>query len=237
MAGDNSLGQSTMDQADAVKEVLQMPGNDRCFDCEAYCADDAWVSMNHATVICIDCAGIHRGFGVQVSYVRSLKLDTMKEAEVQELLRGGNNLFQHFLEEPAYSVERHVWLAMPVEARYFTPAADLYRRQLKALREGEGLPEDLRPVRPPALSPNNHGPSAGRPVWTKDEDAPRCQLCKSDFNLFTRRHHCRKCGRCICGSCSPPESMRPLPEFGYTEPCRQCKVCVPPPARLMPGMS
>ena len=31
-------------------------------------------------------------------------------------------------------VPRRVWLALPLEVRYFTPAADLYRRQLWAVR-------------------------------------------------------------------------------------------------------
>lgn len=39
-----------------------------------------------------------------------------------------------------------------------------------------------------------------------------------------RKHHCRKCGRCICHSCSPPECMRPLPQLGLMQPCRHCKV-------------
>ncbi|ODV81102.1 FYVE-domain-containing protein [Suhomyces tanzawaensis NRRL Y-17324] len=40
------------------------------------------------------------------------------------------------------------------------------------------------------------------PVWQDDTDAVTCFLCHSSYNFFNRRHHCRKCGRVVCGSCS-----------------------------------
>lgn len=41
------------------------------------------------------------------------------------------------------------------------------------------------------------------PSWQPDSDVQACPLCDLPFNfLFRRRHHCRKCGRVICGSCS-----------------------------------
>ena len=56
------------------------------------------------------------------------------------------------------------------------------------------------------------------PVWRWT-----CHMTQADFWLLLRKHHCRKCGRCICHSCSPPECMRPLPQLGHMEPCRHCK--------------
>mmetsp|Transcript_30746 Transcript_30746/g.69375 ORF Transcript_30746/g.69375 Transcript_30746/m.69375 type:complete len:92 (-) Transcript_30746:435-710(-) len=74
-------------------------------------------------------------------------------------------------------------------------------------------------------------------TWTADANAPRCELCRAEFTwLLSRRHHCRKCGRCVCAECSPPVCMRPLPQKGYFDPCRQCKLCVPPPSRQMVGL-
>lgn len=32
---------------------------------------------------------------------------------------------------------------------------------------------------------------------------PHCFLCANAFSLLNRRHHCRKCGHCVCASCSP----------------------------------
>jgi hypothetical protein len=43
------------------------------------------------------------------------------------------------------------------------------------------------------------------PVWVHDMDVSRCQICHNRFRrkiILSRRHHCRSCGRCICGSCS-----------------------------------
>ncbi len=43
------------------------------------------------------------------------------------------------------------------------------------------------------------------PVYVYNIDVTRCQICNNRFGLKlipSGRHHCRSCGRCICGSCS-----------------------------------
>lgn len=37
--------------------------------------------------------------------------------------------------------------------------------------------------------------------WNPDETTMHCMLCKSKFTMLNRKHHCRSCGRVICGSC------------------------------------
>jgi hypothetical protein len=37
------------------------------------------------------------------------------------------------------------------------------------------------------------------PVWV--EDTPECNDCNRSFSMIVRRHHCRNCGKCVCGSC------------------------------------
>jgi hypothetical protein len=37
------------------------------------------------------------------------------------------------------------------------------------------------------------------PIWV---DTPACEACHCRFWLFTRRHHCRCCDRCVCRDCS-----------------------------------
>lgn len=42
-----------------------------------------------------------------------------------------------------------------------------------------------------------------RPVWVPDAMSKECMICSSKFTPFVRKHHCRRCGRVICTSCSP----------------------------------
>lgn len=44
--------------------------------------------------------------------------------------------------------------------------------------------------------------------WIKDEDVDVCMVCNVEkFNLITRRHHCRRCGRVVCSNCSKKETI------------------------------
>lgn len=250
-----------------------------CFDCEAVegGGKSAWLSATYGITLCLECAGVHRSLGVHVSFVRSLSLDTLTEREEASLRLGGNPAFASFLADDARGVPRKVWLALPLTTRYFTPAADLYKRRLGALLDKEeaalsarALPSDfdatIKPPPPPPSSGKKAGAAAGGgggpgspsgadadgdemgiaallPKWTRDRDAPRCQLCKADFWLFNTRHHCRKCGRCVCADCSPTESWKPLSDLlggaaneDKTKPVRCCKLCVTP-TRTMEGIS
>uniref|UniRef100_A0A3B3SYA2 Arf-GAP domain-containing protein n=1 Tax=Paramormyrops kingsleyae TaxID=1676925 RepID=A0A3B3SYA2_9TELE len=50
------------------------PANKVCADCGA--ASPEWASVNLLVVICDACAGQHRSLGINVSKVRSLKMDS-----------------------------------------------------------------------------------------------------------------------------------------------------------------
>jgi len=56
-----------------------------------------------------------------------------------------------------------------------------------------------------------------------------CELCcaqgckNTSFTALTRRHHCRMCGRSVCGAHST--SHRALTQLGYTAPQRICELC------------
>ncbi|ELP90625.1 Rho/RAC guanine nucleotide exchange factor, putative [Entamoeba invadens IP1] len=38
------------------------------------------------------------------------------------------------------------------------------------------------------------------PIWV--QDTANCQICNALFTTFFRKHHCRKCGLCVCADCS-----------------------------------
>ena len=56
-----------------LKIIESDKSNTFCCDCNDRIMDP-WVSLNHATFICINCSGIHRGFGTHISFVRSCSL-------------------------------------------------------------------------------------------------------------------------------------------------------------------
>ena len=62
------------------------------------------------------------------------------------------------------------------------------------------------------------------PVFTPDDAATQCERCESSFVLFFNpRHHCRACGKLVCGACSA--SKAPLWR-GVAAPVeRVCKPC------------
>ena len=65
--------------------------NNHCFECAKY--EPKWISVNNGIYICLDCAGIHRSFGVQVSFVRSLEMDNLSDIQNRMLRYGGNKQF------------------------------------------------------------------------------------------------------------------------------------------------
>ena len=56
---------------------LRTDMNNFCCDCHMVCPE--WVSVNNGVFLCIQCAGIHRSYGVNISFVRSLTLDKIDE--------------------------------------------------------------------------------------------------------------------------------------------------------------
>jgi len=60
--------------------------------------------------------------------------------------------------------------------------------------------------------------------WVRDTDAKSCMCCGEAFKRFRGgKHHCRHCGRVVCGDCSPPELNLVLSEG--EKPQRVCVDC------------
>jgi len=56
--------------------------------------------------------------------------------------------------------------------------------------------------------------------WTPDRN-PACEICFSSFTILNRKHHCRSCGRLLCGKCSSDSLIFP----GEGVPKRVCYKC------------
>ena len=61
-----------------------------------------------------------------------------------------------------------------------------------------------------------------RPIWDP-LNSDKCVECSRTFNFFRRQHHCRNCGRVVCGDHS--ESRFILDDLNYLEPVRVCDTC------------
>ncbi|KAM6201009.1 zinc finger FYVE domain-containing protein 26 isoform 2-T2 [Rhynchocyon petersi] len=69
---------------------------------------------------------------------------------------------------------------------------------------------------PPATPPARH-------QWVPDETENVCMVCRREhFTMFNRRHHCRRCGRLVCSSCS---TKRMVVEGCRENPTRVCDQC------------
>ncbi|KAG0333620.1 ADP-ribosylation factor GTPase-activating protein agd4 [Podila horticola] len=86
--GSPNLNGNTDQDKQLLLQVRKIPGNEVCADCKSL--SPMWASVNHGTVLCIECSGIHRSLGVHVSKVRSLNLDKWETEAVGIMLKLGN---------------------------------------------------------------------------------------------------------------------------------------------------
>jgi hypothetical protein len=69
-----------------------------------------------------------------------------------------------------------------------------------------GTPTLSRPSVRPARMPSE----IILPRWQPDAEVTLCPICGSQFSIWVRKHHCRKCGRVVCGACSPHRILIPF---------------------------
>ncbi|KAM6961048.1 zinc finger FYVE domain-containing protein 21 [Aplochiton taeniatus] len=82
-------------------------------------------------------------------------------------------------------------------------------------------PSGLRMV--PESGAFNSPFSLDEPQWVPDKECPRCMQCDAKFDFITRKHHCRRCGRCFCDKCSSKKVS--LPRMCFVDPVRHCGEC------------
>ncbi len=66
-------------------------------------------------------------------------------------------------------------------------------------------------------------PQLKRGEWMSDDLASACPMCSRQFNMITRKHHCRSCGKIFCNKCSRKRFS--LPDVDPKTPQRVCEPC------------
>ena len=236
----------------AMKLARSRSGNEMCVNCK----DDhpEWICMKTGVVFCMECAGIFRGLGTQVSSVRSLLMDSFSDSQMQFVRNSGNSAFLSYMSKSQGGEDSSPYKCLQdccdststnvVRDALDCASAELYRMRLWAIVNGMKPPTKLsasyerRCPRTPVSAKCNHGSNRTKstlmsspqlrgeaPVWV---DGPKntCMICEETFNVvFRRRHHCRICGKLVCGDCAPRSRMAKIPEMGYDEKVRICSVC------------
>ena len=107
-----------------LNEIVSREGNTICFDCSS--ENPKWALINNGILLCLKCAGVHRGFCLQISTICSLQVDSWSEKQVKYLSQGGNKRFKDFLSE--YNIEP----SSSIELKYKSKASEYYRNILRS---------------------------------------------------------------------------------------------------------
>uniref|UniRef100_A0A0K0E5X9 FYVE-type domain-containing protein n=1 Tax=Strongyloides stercoralis TaxID=6248 RepID=A0A0K0E5X9_STRER len=71
--------------------------------------------------------------------------------------------------------------------------------------------------------------------WVPDKEAVTCMVClKTVFGIIHRRHHCRACGKVVCGKCSNNTWHLPNISSKDVRVCDQCIVLLKEGKKIIP---
>nr|GAT54176.1 ArfGap-domain-containing protein [Mycena chlorophos] len=142
-----------MDQATAKKTLQDLIKTENRVCCDCGNPNPQWASLGFAVFLCLQCAGTHRGFGVHISFVRSVSMDAWQPDQLKRMQIGGNAAFKAFMKayEPAeQGGYKETNSAYDI---YHCWAASQYREKLDAEIAGKPWAPSAPP--PPSLPSND----------------------------------------------------------------------------------
>eukprot|EP01126_Amoeba_proteus_P009215 TRINITY_DN13497_c0_g2_i1.p1 TRINITY_DN13497_c0_g2~~TRINITY_DN13497_c0_g2_i1.p1 ORF type:complete len:141 (-),score=17.34 TRINITY_DN13497_c0_g2_i1:78-500(-) len=64
-------------------------------------------------------------------------------------------------------------------------------------------------------------------LWLIDDKITKCMICRTPFSFLTLKHHCRLCGKILCGDCCNNFVICPgVTELAAPSYNRKCTSCV-----------
>ncbi|KAJ7639133.1 ArfGap-domain-containing protein [Roridomyces roridus] len=146
-----------MDQAVAKVTLQKLVKEDNRLCCDCGNPNPQWASLGFAVFLCLQCAGTHRGFGVHISFVRSISMDTWQPDQLKRMQIGGNTAFKEFMKNYSPAEQGGYKEGNSPYEIYHCWAASQYREKLDAEIAGKPWTQSAPP--PPSLS--NSTDSAG----------------------------------------------------------------------------
>ncbi|XP_068608115.1 zinc finger FYVE domain-containing protein 26 [Brachionichthys hirsutus] len=88
-------------------------------------------------------------------------------------------------------------------------------------REKDRIPAGRKRLSSFRFQPPDQPPA--RKDWVPDAQQHECMIClRERFTMFNRRHHCRRCGRLVCHTCSEHKMFVDGCPGGEVRVCNQC---------------
>ncbi|KAH7160284.1 hypothetical protein B0J13DRAFT_433406 [Dactylonectria estremocensis] len=157
--------------------------NNLCCDCNA--PSPQWASPKFGIFICLSCAGVHRGLGVHISFVRSISMDAFKSGEIERMRLGGNEGWRNFFESHnATQMMGITWEDSTISERYSGEVGEEWKERLSCNVEGrEYVPGEKKPTPAPVrTAPRTSTPLSG----TARESPASGGKVKVDDRYFSR---------------------------------------------------